>query len=102
MLDDFSRYIIAWKLFTTTTATDVKEVLDQAQACRNRTARDKVTICVRVRHRPLEQSASISLGLYLGLVLGWVQASSRILRIECSILDSGLGMFGTIGLNASG
>ena len=45
VLDDFSRYIIAWKLFTTMTATDVKEVLDQALAI---TGIDQV----KVRHRP--------------------------------------------------
>lgn len=30
ILDDYSRYIISWKLFTTMTADDVKEVLDIA------------------------------------------------------------------------
>ena len=45
VLDDFSRYIIAWRLFTTMTATDVKEVLDQALAI---TGIDQV----KVRHRP--------------------------------------------------
>ena len=30
ILDDFSRYIIAWKLFTTMAATDVKDLLDLA------------------------------------------------------------------------
>ena len=30
ILDDFSRYIIAWKLFTTMATTDVKELLDLA------------------------------------------------------------------------
>ena len=30
VLDDYSRYIIAWKLFTTMAASDVKEVLDLA------------------------------------------------------------------------
>ena len=45
MLDAFSRYIIAWKLFTTMNTGDVKEVLDHALAT---TAIDQV----RVRHRP--------------------------------------------------
>ena len=30
VLDDYSRYIIAWKLYTTMAASDVKEVLDLA------------------------------------------------------------------------
>ena len=45
VLDDFSRFIIAWKLFTTMTAGDVKEVLDETLA---RTGIDRV----KVRHRP--------------------------------------------------
>jgi transposase InsO family protein len=32
VMDDFSRYIIAWKLFTTMAASDVKELLDLAVA----------------------------------------------------------------------
>jgi putative transposase len=45
VLDDYSRYIIAWKLFETMSAGDVKETLDMAlaQAGIER---------VRVRHRP--------------------------------------------------
>jgi transposase InsO family protein len=32
VLDDFSRYILAWKLFTSMTATDVQDTLDMAIA----------------------------------------------------------------------
>jgi putative transposase len=45
VLDDFSRYILAWTLRTTMQATDVMETLDLARA---RTGVDRV----RVRHRP--------------------------------------------------
>jgi transposase InsO family protein len=45
VLDDFSRYIIAWKLSPTMGATDVTETLDQALAI---TGMDQV----RVKHRP--------------------------------------------------
>ena len=45
VLDDFSRYIIAWKLSSTMAATDVKDTLDQALAV---TGVDQV----RVKHRP--------------------------------------------------
>jgi len=45
VLDDFSRYIIAWKLSSTMGATDVTETLDEALAI---TGVDQV----RVRHRP--------------------------------------------------
>ena len=45
VLDDFSRYIIAWKLSSTMGSTDVTETLDQALAV---TGADQV----RVRHRP--------------------------------------------------
>ena len=45
VLDDFSRYIIAWKLSPTMGATDVTETLDQALAI---TGVDQV----RVKHRP--------------------------------------------------
>jgi transposase InsO family protein len=45
ILDDYSRYIIAWKLFTTMSATDVTELLDLAV---ERTGISSV----RVRHRP--------------------------------------------------
>ena len=45
VLDDFSRYIIAWKLSPTMGATDVTETLDQAIAI---TGIDQV----RVKHRP--------------------------------------------------
>ncbi len=45
VLDDFSRYIIAWKLTPTMGATDVTETLDQALAI---TGVDQV----RVKHRP--------------------------------------------------
>ena len=45
VMDDFSRYIIAWKLFTTMSAGDVKEVLDMAI--------DRTDITgVAVKHRP--------------------------------------------------
>jgi putative transposase len=30
VLDDFSRYIIAWKLFTSMTTLDMKEILNEA------------------------------------------------------------------------
>jgi len=45
VLDDFSRYIIAWKLSSTMGATDVTETLDEALAI---TGVDQV----RVKHRP--------------------------------------------------
>lgn len=45
VLDDYSRYIITWKLFTTMAATDVKELLDVAV---ERTGVHQVA----VRHRP--------------------------------------------------
>jgi len=45
VLDDYSRYIIAWKLFKTMSANDVKELLDLALA---KTGVSKVA----VRHRP--------------------------------------------------
>jgi transposase InsO family protein len=45
VLDDFSRYIIAWKLFKTMAAVDVKEVLDLAVA---ETGVDRI----KVKHRP--------------------------------------------------
>ena len=45
VLDDFHRYIIAWKLFTSMTASDVKDTLDklvQHTGIKN----------IQVRHRP--------------------------------------------------
>jgi putative transposase len=45
VLDDFSRYIIAWKLSSTMAATDVKGTLDQALAV---TGVDQI----RMKHRP--------------------------------------------------
>lgn len=45
VLDDYSRYIVAWKLCRTMAASDVKELLDEAVA---RTGADRVP----VRHRP--------------------------------------------------
>jgi putative transposase len=45
VLDDFSRYIIAWKLSSTMGATDVTETLDEALAI---TGVDQV----QVKHRP--------------------------------------------------
>ena len=45
ILDDYSRYIISWKLFTTMAASDVKELLDMAV---EKTGIDTVS----VRHRP--------------------------------------------------
>jgi putative transposase len=45
VLDDFSRYIVAWRLSATMGATDVTETLDQALAF---TGVDQV----RVKHRP--------------------------------------------------
>ena len=45
VLDDFSRYIIAWKLFTSMTASDVKETLDEA-------IENAGVNHVQVRHRP--------------------------------------------------
>jgi len=45
VLDDYSRYIIAWKLFTTMSAGDVKELLDLAV---EKTGVEHVA----VRHRP--------------------------------------------------
>ncbi len=44
ILDDYSRYIIAWKLFKTMAAGDVKELLDVAVA---RTGIDQVAVCYR-------------------------------------------------------
>jgi len=45
VLDDFSRYILAWRLSPTIAATDVQETLEQALA---KAKLDRV----RVRHRP--------------------------------------------------
>ena len=45
VLDDYSRYIIAWKLFTTMSAGDVKEILDMAIEKTGATG-------VAVKHRP--------------------------------------------------
>ena len=45
VLDDYSRYIIAWRLFTTMSARDVTELLDEAIV---RTGVEQIT----VRHRP--------------------------------------------------
>ena len=45
VLDDFSRYILAWKLCTTMTATDVSDTLDMALQAADLKQ-------VRVRHRP--------------------------------------------------
>jgi transposase InsO family protein len=45
VMDDFSRYIIAWKLFPTMSASDVTETLDLALAASG-------VIKPRVRHRP--------------------------------------------------
>jgi putative transposase len=45
VLDDYSRYIIAWKLSSTMSATDVKDTLDQAIAV---TGVDQA----RIKHRP--------------------------------------------------
>ena len=45
VLDDFSRYILAWKLCTTMTATDVSDTLAMA-------LRSSGLEKVRVRHRP--------------------------------------------------
>ena len=45
VLDDFSRYILAWKLCTTMTATDVSDTLAMA-------LRSSGLESVRVRHRP--------------------------------------------------
>ena len=45
ILDDFSRYIIAWKLYTTMEAADVKDLLEQAIA-------ETGAVGVQVRHRP--------------------------------------------------
>jgi len=46
ILDDYSRYIISWKLFTTMTAGDVKEVLDMALLTTNI---DKVKVNLKPR-----------------------------------------------------
>jgi transposase InsO family protein len=45
VLDDYSRYIVTWKLFTTMSAEDVKETLDQALT---KTGVQQV----KVKHRP--------------------------------------------------
>jgi putative transposase len=45
VMDDYSRYIISWKLFSSMTADDVKQTLDLAVA---RTGVNKI----QVRHRP--------------------------------------------------
>jgi putative transposase len=46
VLDDYSRYIISWKLFSTMTSEDVKEVLDMAI---ERTGIDKVKVNLKPR-----------------------------------------------------
>lgn len=45
MLDDFSRYVVAWKLFTTMAASDVTETLERALEGSGCTT-------ARVRHHP--------------------------------------------------
>ena len=45
VLDDFSRYIIACKLFTSMTASDVKETLDEAVS-------NTGVKHIQVKHRP--------------------------------------------------
>jgi transposase InsO family protein len=45
VLDDYSRYVISWRLFSSMSAEDVKELLDEAVA---ETGVDRVS----VRHRP--------------------------------------------------
>lgn len=45
ILDDYSRYIISWKLFTTMATDDVQEILDMAIA---KTGVEKI----KVKHRP--------------------------------------------------
>jgi len=45
ILDDFSRYIIAWKLTTSMTASDVKDTLDEA-------VKNTGVKHIRVKHRP--------------------------------------------------
>lgn len=45
VLDDYSRYILSWKLFTSMKASDVQETLDMALANTNVTD-------VQIRHRP--------------------------------------------------
>jgi putative transposase len=45
VLDDFSRYIIAWQLFTSMTASDVKEILDEAVS-------NTGVNHIQVKHRP--------------------------------------------------
>jgi transposase InsO family protein len=45
VMDDYSRYIISWKLCRTMSATDVKETLDKA-------AEVTGVDCVKVRHKP--------------------------------------------------
>ncbi len=45
VLDDYSRYIIAWKIFTSMSVSDVKELLDMAV---EKTAIERIS----VRHRP--------------------------------------------------
>ena len=51
VLDDYSRYILAWKLFTTMAAGDVKEVLDMVLA---KTGLDRVK--VNHKHRLLSDN----------------------------------------------
>ena len=45
VLDDYSRYIIAWRLFSSMTAVDVQELLDLALAKTN-------VKTIKIRHRP--------------------------------------------------
>ncbi len=45
IMDDYSRYILSWKLFTGMSAGDVKEILDMALV---KTGTDRV----KVRHKP--------------------------------------------------
>jgi putative transposase len=53
VLDDYSRYLIAWKLFTTMAAGDVKTLLDLAIS---KTGVDKIN--VRHRSRLLSDNGS--------------------------------------------
>ena len=69
MLDDYSRYILAWKLTPTMAATDVQETLEKALACARL---DRV----RVRHRP--RLLSDNGPCYVSGELRWFLESKRM------------------------
>jgi len=61
VLDDFSRYVIAWRLFTTMGTQDVTELLEEAIA---RTGVERVPVCHRPRLLSDNGPCYVSKGLH--------------------------------------